>query len=210
MECPRHPFPTAAGWFFVRMKDRRPGRRPRSGRGAATHNQRPWIWVPATGVPATAKARLRASVTRYASRGAPRGDDPRRRNNADRIPIPIHFSNSPSRSRGAFSAPGFFTFASLTRIEGWAERRETFGCSAEHPWARHLASKTRVNALMTRRARPLARRLASHDAGRSPLGAPPWRFWASGPRFRLLRRPPSYNGGQLPSDPCSELLAARS
>jgi len=44
----------------------------------------------------------------------------------------------------------------------------------------------------------LARRLASHDAGRSPLGAPPRRFWASGPRFRLLRRPPSYNGGQLP------------
>src|SRR6476660_6664963 len=33
------------------------------------------IWVPAYGVPATAKARLRASVTRYASRGAPRGDD---------------------------------------------------------------------------------------------------------------------------------------
>src|SRR5262249_7259552 len=54
----------------------------------------------------------------------------------------------------------------------------------------------------------LARRLASHDAGRSPLGAPPRRFWASGPRFRLLRRPPSYNGGQLPSDPYSELLAA--
>ena len=45
----------------------------------------------------------------------------------------------------------------------------------------------------------LARRLASHDAGRSPLGAPPWRFWASGPRFRLLGRPPSYNGRQLPS-----------
>src|SRR5262249_52167860 len=32
-------------------------------------------WVPAYGVPATAKARLRAFVTRYASRGAPRGDD---------------------------------------------------------------------------------------------------------------------------------------
>ena len=29
-----------------------------------------------------------------------------------------------------------------------------------------------------------------HDAGRSPLGAPPWRFWAPGPRFshRHLRR----------------------
>src|SRR5262249_40082196 len=51
---------------------------------------------------------------------------------------------------------------------------------------------------ITRHARRLARRLASHDAGRSPLGAPPWRFWASGPRFRLLRRPPSYNGGPVP------------
>jgi hypothetical protein len=43
----------------------------------------------------------------------------------------------------------------------------------------------------------LARRLASHDAGRSPLGAPPWRFWAPGaallsPAFapdRLQRAP---------------------
>src|SRR5215475_14778921 len=24
------------------------------------------------------------------------------------------------------------------RIEGWAERRETFGCSAEHPWGVHI------------------------------------------------------------------------
>src|SRR5262249_27165642 len=56
----------------------------------------------------------------------------------------------------------------------------------------------------------LARRLASHDGGRAPLGAPPWGFWPGGPRSRLFRRPPSYNGGQLPSDPCSELLAARS
>src|SRR5262245_33400575 len=108
-------------------------------------------------------------------------------------------SNSPSRSRGAFFAPGFCNFASLTpnRGVGGAPRnvrvlRHPLGV----PSVRH---KTRVNALMTRHARRLARRLASHDAGRSPLGAPPWRFWASGPRFRLLRRPPSYNGGQLPS-----------
>jgi hypothetical protein len=60
--------------------------------------------------------------------------------------------------------------------EGWAERRETFGCSAEHPWGVHV----------TRHARRLARRLASHDAGRSPLGAPPWRFWA----LRVPRFPP--------------------
>jgi hypothetical protein len=37
-----------------------------------------------------------------------------------------------------------------------------------------------VGRIMTRYARRLARRLASHDAGRSPLGAPPWRFWAPG------------------------------
>ena len=49
---------------------------------------------------------------------------------------------------------------------------------------------TPVGRIMTRYARRLARRLASHNAGRSPLGAPPWRFWASGPRFshRHLRR----------------------
>src|SRR5262249_52223737 len=76
--------------------------------------------------------------------------------------------------------PGFATLLHSPRIEGWAERRETFGCSAEHPWGLHV----------TRQARRLARRLASHDAGRSPLGAPPWRFWAPGPRFshRHLRR----------------------
>ena len=53
----------------------------------------------------------------------------------------IHFSNSPSRSRGAFFASGACNLASLTRIEGWAERRETFGCSAEHPWARILRQR---------------------------------------------------------------------
>jgi hypothetical protein len=36
----------------------------------------------------------------------------------------------------------------------------------------------------------LARRLAPHNAGRSPLGAPPWRFWAPGPRFSHRHPPP--------------------
>jgi hypothetical protein len=44
---------------------------------------------------------------------------------------------------------------------------------------------TPVGVHVTRHARRLARRLASHDAGRSPLGAPPWRFWAPGPRFSV-------------------------
>jgi hypothetical protein len=59
-----------------------------------------------------------------------------------------------------------------------AEKRS--GARRNTRGARRLASKTRVNALMTRHARRLARRPASHDAGRSPLGAPPWRFWAPG------------------------------
>jgi hypothetical protein len=103
----------------------------------------------------------------------------------------LTMSNSPSRSRGALFAPGVLQLLlRQPRIEGWAERRETFGCVRSTRGARHLASKTRVNALMTRHARRLARRLASHNAGRSPLGAPPWRFWALGPRFRL----PHYTG----------------
>src|SRR5262249_46605263 len=96
-------------------------------------------------------------------------------------------SNTPPRSRGAFFAPGVFNLCFAHPNRGGAERRETFGCSGTRGARRNAACQA------------LARRLASHDAGRSPLGAPPRRFWASGPRFRLLRRPPSYNGGQLPS-----------
>src|SRR5438874_6051645 len=46
---------------------------------------------------------------------------------------------------------------------------------ARHPLGLHV----------TRQARRLTRRLASHNAGRSPPGAPPWRFWAPVPRFLL-------------------------
>src|SRR5262249_309180 len=89
-----------------------------------------------------------------------------------------------------------------------AEKRSRAALSTRE--ARHLASKTRVNALMTRRTRRLARRLASHDAGRSPLGAPPWRFWVPGARFshrhlRRLQRAPRTQvvmpGGRGPEPP---------
>ena len=111
----------------------------------------------------------------------------------------LTMSNSPSRSRGAFLRPGFATLLHSPRTRGGRSAEKRSGARRNTRGARHNAA-----------CQALARRLASHDAGRSPLGAPPWRFWASGPRFRLLGRPPSYNGGQLPSDPCSELLAARS
>src|SRR5437870_2787761 len=67
------------------------------------------------------------------------------------------------------SAPGFCNFASPTRIEGErsAERRSG-ACEAPVRPAHDAAGQA------------LARRLASHNAGRSPLGAPPWRFWAPG------------------------------
>jgi hypothetical protein len=48
-----------------------------------------------------------------------------------------------------------------------AEKRS--GAALSTRWARHNAAR-----------QALARRLASHDAGRSPLGAPPWRFFTRG------------------------------
>src|SRR5262249_31389547 len=49
-----------------------------------------------------------------------------------------------------FCARGFATLLHSPRNEGWAERRETFGRVRSTRGACHLASKTRVNALMTR------------------------------------------------------------
>jgi hypothetical protein len=93
----------------------------------------------------------------------------------------LTMSNSPSRSRSALLRPGFAFWLRSPPIEGWAERRETFGCVRGTRWTRRNAA-----------CHALARRLASHDAGRSPLGAPPWRFWAPGaalpsPNTRLRR-----------------------
>ena len=53
-----------------------------------------------------------------------------------RIAFPSHQLNQSTLpcSRARISASGLCLFASLTPVEGWAERRETFGCSAEHPW----------------------------------------------------------------------------
>ena len=76
------------------------------------------------------------------------------------------------RSRGAFLRPGFACCGFAHPNEGWRSAEITLGCSG-----------TRGRAL-TRHARRLARRLASLGR-RSPLGAPPWRFWAPVPRFLL-------------------------
>src|SRR5262249_8125440 len=84
--------------------------------------------------------------------------------------VPIHFSNSPSRSRRVF-APGFAFFASLTPTKGWrsAERR-TDACEAS------------VGPALSGQARRLARRLASHTGDARLPALAPWRLWAAGPR----------------------------
>src|SRR5262249_9046338 len=96
-------------------------------------------------------------------------------------------------------APGFCNFASLTpnRGVGGAPRNVRV---QRHPLGVHI----------TRHARRLARRLASHNAGRSPLGAPPWRLFTRGrASVSFGARRPTTAGSCLP-EPCSELLAARS
>ena len=65
-----------------------------------------------------------------------------------------------------------------------------------------------VGVHVTRHARRLARRLASHDAGRTPPGAPPWRFWAPGSRASLPVVHLGWCLGRRFSH--SELLASRS
>ena len=67
----------------------------------------------------------------------------------------LTMSNSPSRSRGAFSAPGVShrCFAHPNRRVGGAPRNVRV--RAKHPWGVSCASETRVNALMTRYARRL-------------------------------------------------------
>jgi hypothetical protein len=55
----------------------------------------------------------------------------------------------------------------------------------------------------------LARRLASHDAGRSPLGAPPWRFWAPGAALLSPLPPSACASAGSGSDPASSSQPGR-
>src|SRR5262249_38124167 len=77
------------------------------------------------------------------------------------------------------SAPGSCNLASPTPNEGWRSAESRSGAAA--PVGRALGPSQDARERAYDAARPaLARRLASHDAGRSPLGAPPWRFFTRG------------------------------
>ena len=101
----------------------------------------------------------------------------------------IHFSNSPSRSRDALSAPGALQlcFAHPNRGVGGAPR--DVRVRARHPLSLHM---TRQARRLRGALRPMTRDARLSALHRGGFGLP-------GPRFRLLGRPPSYNGGQLPS-----------
>src|SRR2546421_7139156 len=114
----------------------------------------------------------------------------------------IHFSNSLPRSRGALFAPGVcdFSFTHPEARGGRSAEKRSGACEAPVRPAHDAAGQA------------LARRLASHNAGRSPLGAPPWRFWAPGAALlspalapdrlqRAPRTPVVVPGGRGPEPP---------
>jgi hypothetical protein len=130
-----------------------------------SRSMRAMSWRPHPSRRAHAHATLRERLRMR----APQDEDSRARGSSpNRFRLfPSHDVKQPISFPRRMSAPEFCIVASLTPNEGWAERRETFGCVRSTRGARHDAACH-------------ARRLASHDAGRSPLGAPPWRFWAPG------------------------------
>src|SRR5262249_57666882 len=91
--------------------------------------------------------------------------------------------------------------ASLTRMRGGPSTERRTGCFCRHP----------VGVLSGAR-QALVRRLASLVRGRTPLGAPPWRFWAPVPRFllrHLLRIRPASSSQPGPSACRAGSLASR-
>ena len=81
-----------------------------------------------------------------------------------------HDVKQPNSFPRRMSAPGVCNFASLTPNRGVGGAPRDVRVLGGTPVGRaHDAAR-----------QALARRLASHNAGRSPLGAPPWRFFTRG------------------------------
>ena len=100
-------------------------------------------------------------------------------------------------------------FANPNRGVGGAPR--DVRVRARHPWDTPCCVKDARERAYDAACQALARRLASHNAGRSPLGAPPWRFFtrgrasvsgiASGYVQRAPRSQVIVPGGRLPGPP---------
>ena len=97
-------------------------------------------------------------VTRCTASGTP--------DSVGRVRSLIHFSNSPDLLVPAahVCVRGLQLLLRQPESRGGRSAERRSGAAAP-VWRAHNAAR-----------QALARRLASHDAGRSPLGAPPWRF----------------------------------
>ena len=142
-------------------------------------------------------------------RRAMRGDDPSRicwvrfaKMRGDRACTSSHDVKQPLSFPRRISALGVCNFASPTPSRGVGGA----------PRDVRVLGGTPLRPAHDAAGQALARRLASHNAGRSPLGAPPWRFWAPGaallsPAFapdRLQRAPRTQvvvPGGRGPEPP---------
>src|SRR4029077_4963496 len=116
----RRLFSTPAGWFFARTKHARPAV------GFVSPKCTPSTALMLRSI-GSARPRAFALAAPFRMR-APQDEDEHARQSRSRCQ-----TASLLRSRGAFLRPGFCLFASPSPYRGVAERRETFGCSAEHP-----------------------------------------------------------------------------
>ena len=92
-----------------------------------------------------------------------------------------HDVKQPSSFPRRMSAPGVCNFASLTPNRGVGGAPRDVRVLGGTPVRRALGASQDARERAYDAARQaLARRLASHNAGRSPLGAPPWRFFTRG------------------------------
>ena len=106
--------------------------------------------------------------------------------------------HSRSRCQTALQTAHLVPAARCARVVNLCPPREGWRSADRRPDA---ALSTRLGLHHDAARRAFARRPASHDAGRAPFGAPPWRFLAVG-RASVC--------GIILRSPCSELLAAKS
>ena len=107
------------------------------------------------------RAHAPASLRNVFGMRAPQDEDEQRVVQNSSYKQPISF---PRR----IAAPGVCNLASPTPNEGWRSAESRSGAAAPVRRAHNAARQA------------LARRLASLGVGRSPLGAPPWRFFTRG------------------------------
>jgi len=195
MDRSRRSFPTAAGWFRARSRCRLACQN-------AADDAGPHAEEAAKPPSRSMRAHPSSSFeTRTRVRSLPNVFDARAPQDEDEHRV-VHSSRCQTAHLvlAARWRPRFATFASLTPNEGGRSAEKRSGAAAPVGRAHNAARQA------------LARRLASHDAGRSPLGAPPWRFWAPGaallsPAFapdRLQRAPRTQvvvPGGRGPEPP---------